>query len=100
MSNVRGAFVAFVDALRERLRDTRVEFGVGIAAVVVVALVAGVVWYRMSAGGAAPPLRNDASAAEAPRASATPAKSATGNDPTARRHGDGARRWGGQDTRA
>lgn len=71
-------FGAFVDTLRERFRDTRVEFGAGIVAIVVVALVAGLVWYRMSAGGAAPPLRSEASAAEAPRAPAAPAKSTTG----------------------
>ena len=63
--------VAFFDALRERLRDTRIEFGAGIAAIVVVALVAGLVWYRMSAGGAAPPVRSEASTVSAPRSGDT-----------------------------
>lgn len=64
---------AWFDSLRERLRETRIEFGAGIAAIVVVALVAGVVWYRMSAGGAAPPVR----AVESAAAKSATAKSTT-----------------------
>jgi competence protein ComEA len=62
-------FGAVVDSLRERLHSTRVEFGVGVAVIVVLALVAGVVWYRMNADGAAPPTRTASSgrsAASAP----------------------------------
>lgn len=47
---------ARVDAWRARVLGSRVELGVGAVAVVIVALVAGVVWYRMGvAGGDTPP---------------------------------------------
>jgi competence protein ComEA len=38
-----------------RLRDLRLEVGIGVLAVAVVALVAGVLWYRTGAGGPPPP---------------------------------------------
>jgi len=53
-------FGALADSWRDRLGGARVEVGVGVLAVVVVALVAGVIWYRMGASGsAAPPRRPD-----------------------------------------
>ena len=88
-----------VDSVRERLRDTRVEFGAGIAAIVVVALVAGLVWYRMSAGGAAPPVRSEASAVAAPRRATRPQAPASVTTRRARCHRDGARGGGSEDPR-
>jgi len=50
-------------AALDRIRDVRVDVGVGVVAVVLVALVAGVVWYRMGVAGGGAPL-------EAPRSAA------------------------------
>ena len=54
-------FGALTDSWRDRFGDTRVEVGIGVIAVIVVALVAGVVWYRMGASGNAAPPRRPAS---------------------------------------
>ena len=91
--------VAFFDSLRERLHDTRIEFGAGIAAIVVVALVAGLVWYRMSAGGAAPPVRSEESSGVGTAFTATPIQSLRPSRLAPRCHGDGARRRSGEDPR-
>jgi competence protein ComEA len=48
-------------AFADRLRDTRLELGVGVLLVALVAVAAGVVWYRMGAAG------GDTGAARAPR---------------------------------
>jgi competence protein ComEA len=50
-------FGALTDSWRDRFGDTRVEVGVGVIAVIVIAVVAGVIWYRMGASGGAPPPR-------------------------------------------
>jgi competence protein ComEA len=73
-------FGALTDSWRDRLGDTRVEVGIGVIAVVVVALVAGVVWYRMGASGnAAPPRRpvSSESRADAPATGAHTAATAS-----------------------
>ena len=61
----------------ERVRSTRLELGIGVVAVVVVALVAGVVWYRMGADGGAPPVR------ERTRAGSTRAPEVDRSEPVA-----------------
>lgn len=58
-------------ALVDRLRSGRLEVGVAVVAVVVVALVAGVVWYRMGAG---------ARTAPAPRADRPPTSNPAPSD--------------------
>jgi competence protein ComEA len=58
---------SLVDGLRERLQDTRLEFGIGVIAIAAIALFAGVVWYRMNAGSTAPPARAGQAAPAAPR---------------------------------
>ena len=63
-----GPFERFADRVRELRGDTRV----GIAALVVVALVAGLIWYRLGAGGSTP-------APTARRTPATSAPAATGS---------------------
>ena len=68
-------FGAVADAWRERVREARVEIGIGVLAVVVVALVAGVVWYRMGSSGSAAP----------PRSPAAPVERGAGAPPTAAR---------------
>ena len=65
--------VAWWADVLHRVRGGRTEVGIGIVAVVVVALVAGVVWYRTSADGAAPPPGRGASAS---RSGAEPTRSA------------------------
>jgi competence protein ComEA len=57
-------FGALTDSWRDRFGDTRIEVGIGVVAVVVIALVAGVVWYRMGASGSAAPPRRAASTVE------------------------------------
>jgi competence protein ComEA len=64
-------FGALTDSWRDRFGDTRVEVGIGVIAVVVVAVVAGVVWYRMGASGNAAPPRRPASTESRTHAPAT-----------------------------
>ena len=64
--------------LVDRVRDARTEVGIGVVALVIVALVAGVIWYRMGADGGAPPSRatgagRDTRAGSAPDPVAVPA---------------------------
>lgn len=83
-------------ALVDRVRDGRLELGIGAVAVVLVALVAGVVWYRMAVDGAAapavrpadaaPPARVDRGAPSGLPAGATVASATTA--PAAARRGD------------
>ena len=77
-------FGALADSWRDRFGDARVEVGIGVIAVIVVAVVAGVVWYRMGASGSAAPPRRPATverhaeAAAAASTSPTTARTATG----------------------
>src|SRR4051812_43979327 len=75
-------FGALADSWRDRIGNTRVELGVGVIAVVVVALVAGVVWYQMGASGSAAPPRRPASVehhrATTPVSVATPTTASRG----------------------
>lgn len=73
------------EGLRDRLRDSRMEVGLGVVAVVVVALIAGVFWYRMAAGGSAPPAREPVSTA-APTSGPSIDRSGRPTDPVGRRN--------------
>jgi competence protein ComEA len=75
-------FGALTDSWRDRFGDTRIEVGIGVVAVVVIALVAGVVWYRMGVSGSATPPRRAASTVERhtdapPTGAPTPAPAAS-----------------------
>jgi competence protein ComEA len=67
-------FGALADSWRDRFGDTRIEVGLGVIAVFIVALVAGVVWYHMGASGSAAPPRRPATVEHraAPPATGTP----------------------------
>jgi competence protein ComEA len=85
-------FGALGDSWRDRVGDTRVEVGIGVIAVVVVALVAGVVWYRMGASGSAAPPRRPASteSRSESRAPDTPTPTAAGRAAGSTRTATGA----------
>ncbi|MFM8303018.1 MAG: helix-hairpin-helix domain-containing protein [Actinomycetota bacterium] len=51
----RRAAPAWWESALDRVRDTRVEVGIGVVAVALVAVVAGVVWYGVGIAGGAPP---------------------------------------------
>jgi len=70
-------FGALADSWRDRLGNTRVEIGVGVIAVIVIAVAAGVVWYRMGASGSAVPPRRPATAEHRAVAPATSAATPT-----------------------
>jgi competence protein ComEA len=84
-------FGALADSWRERFGSTRIEVGIGVIVVVVVALVAGVVWYRMGASGsAAPPPRPgtvERHTATSPTGAATPTTASHGGTTAARAAG-------------
>ena len=84
-------FGALADSWRERFGSTRIEVGLGVIAVVVVALVAGVVWYRMGASGSAAPPRRPATVERhptpSPTGAPTPTTASRGGTTTARAAG-------------
>jgi len=83
-------FGALADSWRDRFGDARIEVGLGVVAVVVVALVAGVVWYRMGASGNAAPPRQRATVerrTDAPTAGLTPTTAGRAGGTTARAPG-------------
>lgn len=49
--------------LRDRIQELRLEVGIGVVAIALVALVAGVVWYRMGAGAPGAPAARTAARA-------------------------------------
>jgi competence protein ComEA len=78
------------ERLADRVRELRGDPRAGIAALVLVALVAGFVWYRLGAGGSTPapaPRRSPATTAPAATGSAAGAP-ATGGSPGAAKKGE------------
>jgi competence protein ComEA len=74
--------------LLERVREARLEVGVGILVVVLVAAIAGVVWYRMSvAAGDAPPRARGALVHDTRGAQGTGTAPASGTDVASRGRG-------------
>jgi competence protein ComEA len=74
--------------LVDRLRDSRIEVGVGVIAIVLIAAVAGIVWYRAGvAGGDAPPRVPGADATTAPRESVEERDPQAENATSSRRSG-------------
>jgi len=70
-----GSWGGPLERLADRVRELRGDPRAGVAALVVLALVAGFVWYRLGAGGSSP-------APTTPRAATTSAPAATGSSAT------------------
>ena len=66
-----------LDALRERLDEWRTDTRVGVIAMVLIAVIAGVVWYRVGVSGGSEPRPRPASSVEATRAVAPRVTSTT-----------------------